>query len=96
MPRIRPKRPPTSTQRGAERRRRTSSPSASGGIYHVQFGLFELSPGSPRARALGCSCPQHDGTDMFACDQQCSIHDLELLMSALNEASGSGIEFDRT
>jgi len=33
---------------------------------------------------------------MFACDQQCSIHDLELLMSALNEASGSGIEFDRT
>jgi hypothetical protein len=94
MPRIRPKRPATSTRLGAERRRRTSA--SSGGLYHVQFGLFELSPGSPFARALGCSCPQHDGTEMFACNRECAVHDLELLMSALNEASESSIEFDRT
>jgi hypothetical protein len=33
---------------------------------------------------------------MFACNRECAVHDLELLMSVLNEASESSIEFDRT
>jgi hypothetical protein len=33
---------------------------------------------------------------MFACDRECSVHGLELLMSALDETSAGAVEFDRT
>src|SRR5436853_5162107 len=89
------KKPPRSATRPRQCSNTISNASTSG-IYHVQFGLFELLPGSPIARALGCSCPQHDGTEMFSCDRECSIHGLELLMSALDETSAGAFEFDRT
>src|SRR5882672_10996497 len=97
MPRPSTKGLPRRPQPLAKRRQRLSSLSTwSGGIYYVQFWLFELSPGSPAARAFGCSCPQHDGTELFACKRECSVHDLELLTSALDETFGRNFEFDRT
>jgi hypothetical protein len=63
--------------------------------YLVPFGLFNLSPGSPIARTFGCSCREHDGSEMFACEYDCSVHGLELLMSALDETSGGAFEFGR-
>jgi hypothetical protein len=32
---------------------------------------------------------------MFACEYDCSVHGLELLMSALDETSGGAFEFGR-
>src|SRR3954452_6312450 len=78
------------------RRRSGRSCASSAELYHCQFGVFELSPGSPVARALGCSCPQHDGSEMFACDRECKVHGLDFLMSALDQTPGSAVEFDRT
>jgi hypothetical protein len=57
-----------------------------GGSYFVEYGLFRLNPGSPVAQAQGCTCAQHDGTEMFSCRQDCSIHGLAQLIAALEEA----------
>jgi hypothetical protein len=48
------------------------------------------------ARVFGCSCRQHDGSEMFACERECSVHGLELLFSALDETSDGAFEFDPT
>jgi hypothetical protein len=63
--------------------------------YLVQFGLFDLSPGSPQAQMLGCSCREHDGSEMFVCECECSIHGLDVLISALDETSTDQLEFER-
>lgn len=66
--------------------------------YLVQHGIFVLNPGSAVARALGCTCRPHDGSDMFACKHDCSMHGLEVLSAALEDA-GMTIEsfvFDRS
>jgi hypothetical protein len=54
--------------------------------YRVQYGIFALNPGSPLAKALGCTCRAHDGSEMFACKHDCSMHGLELLSAALEDA----------
>ena len=75
-----------------------STGSKEGSAYLVQYGIFVLNPGSPVARALGCTCQAHDGSDMFACKHDCSMHGLAVLSAALEDA-GMTIEsfvFDRS
>jgi hypothetical protein len=79
--------------RGSNANKRTTAFTAR--TYLVQFGLFELSPGSPIARTFGCSCREHDGSEMFACERDCTLHGLDVLMSGLDETSVSLLEFDR-
>jgi hypothetical protein len=87
--------PQPSTKRAHRSRAKKSTGATTTSKYLVQFGLFELSPGSPIARALGCSCREHDGSEMFACESGCSIHGLDALMSTLDEGSTNCVEFDR-
>src|SRR6266850_4357598 len=93
----RTKRPHAKPQPSATRMHHSSSYKTKGASttprYLVPFGLFNLSPGSPIARTFGCSCREHDGSEMFACEYDCSVHGLELLMSALDETSGGAFEF---
>jgi hypothetical protein len=59
------------------------------GKYLVEYGLFALNPGSPAAKAIGCICVQHDGSEMFACNRDCPVHDLTRLIATLDERSES-------
>jgi hypothetical protein len=50
----------------------------------------QLNPGSPAAKAKGCTCRASDGAHLAA-DRHCPLHGLDALARALDDPKNAGV-----